>query len=318
MANAKSKSKSSNKSNIAAEESALKSSIPAPTALVGMGGVERAPVVVPTMLAPEPTVEEFDHSPKGEPVEESSEETRDSEPPVAGAFNAKAFAPLGYTPGMSAHEYARSRPSTKLPTPWRRASTMILNIPSSKFAELGMASGSPAHQLYRAETGNYVKLLNGKDPSTGATTGTPRETTTRLPFGERKTKMLDGLVSDISELSKKLCEAFDSDRASAQIDALITAAGALKSASESFKLFPADFAWEAPKSESEEKVTREFKPGDVCTIPEKYRAELGELTGCENNELAGEFTVVKVVAAMKSAVITGNGVKIPVALRYLK
>lgn len=304
-----------NKSSIASEAEALKSSIPAPTALVGMGGVERAPAPALVQASPEP--EEFDHSPKGEPVEESDETNVTNTDEAPGVWSAKQFALIGYNAGMTAHEYARSRPSTELPTPWRRAQTMILNIPSSKFAELGMVSGSPAHQLYRAETGNYVKLLNGKDPSTGATTGTPRDSTPRLPFADRKVKMLDGLVVDISELSKKLCEAFDSDRASAQIDALITAAGALKSASESFKLFPADFAWEAPKAD-EEKVTREFKAGDSCTIPEKYRAELGELTGCENNELAGEFTVVKVVAAMKSAVIAGNGVKIPVALRYLK
>lgn len=311
---AKKNDSKSSKSNIATAEAELKSSIPAPTALVGMTGIERAPA--PVQASPEP--EEFDHSSKGEP-EESSEETGvTNTDEVPGVWSLKQFALLGYKQGMTAHEYARTRPTTELPTPWRRAQTMILNIPSSKFAELGMVSGSPAHRLYRAETGNYVKLLNGKDPSTGATTGTPREASVRLPFGERKQKMLDGLVTDVAELSRKLCEAFDADRVSAQIDALITASGALKSASESFKAFPADFAWEAPKADEERAPAREFKAGDSCTIPEKYRPELSELTGCEPSELAGEFTVVKVVAAMKSAVITGNGVKIPVALRYLK
>lgn len=253
--------------------------------------------------APAPTAE-----PKSEP------------PPPAngdGTFDAHAVSLAGLVPGMSAHEYGRTRPAMPFPTPWRRESgTMILNIPSGSFATLGMPKGSPGYQLYRRETTVYVDLLNGRDPlSKKVDPNAPARD--RKPFGTRKHDALVGIHADISKLSERLKEAHDHGRVSALIADLDAAAHAVGIAAEGFKAFPHDFVWEVKIEEP--RVERDFKVNDRAEVRPKFRQELSELTGCDLEELSLPVTIVKVVPAMKSAVVmTADGTKVPVALKYLQ
>ena len=242
-----------------------------------------------------------------------------SEPPAndSGAFDAHAVSLAGLVPGMSAHEYGRTRPKMPFPTPWRRDSgTMVLNIPSGSFATLGMPKGSLAYQLYRRETTVYVDLLNGRDPlSKKVDPNAP--TRDRKPFGERKHDVLVGIHADIAKLSERLKEAHDHGRVSALIADLDAAAHAVGIAAEGFKAFPHDFVWEVKVEEP--RVERDFKVNDKAEVRLKFRQELSDLTGCEVEELSLPVTIVKVVPAMKSAVVlTVDGTKVPVALKYLQ
>lgn len=317
------------KTNIAAEAKAIASKIPAPTRIVSAltEPVKAAPSVL-SATASLAVAEEFDHSSNTETVKAPQEQSASAEAladfgvhpdPLA---DPEAFARFGSSVDgkpVNARTWGQNRPKLSFPAPWRAASGAMIHLSSAELTKHGIVSGSPIHRVYCAERRVYRQLCEERAPSENGSEH-KGNVGPRRPWHERKAEFTSETAGELLAMHEKLAKSFDKARIPAgMLDQIEAARLSLEIVGDALKAFPTDFQWVDPDAEKKAAPEREWKIGDCCCITEKYHTELAELVGVEANELSGAFTVMKVVTAMKAAVVVNTeGLRLPVQTRFLR